>query len=61
MIDRLAQTADLVALAHPDALQGYAYPDEELAQLTGYQLMEAVNGRFTDESAWDGRSRPDGR
>ena len=53
MIDRLAQTADLVAIAHPNALQGYAYPDQELAQLTGYQLIEVVNGRFTDESGWD--------
>ena len=61
VINRLAQTTDLIALAHPDALQGYAYPDEEVAQLTGYQLMEVVNGRFTDESAWDAALWPDGR
>jgi hypothetical protein len=53
VIDRVAATSDLVAIAHPAALQGYAYSDEELQELSGYQLMEVVNGRFMTESSWD--------
>jgi hypothetical protein len=53
VISQVAGAADLVAIAHPAALQGYAYSDEELAQLSGYQLMEVVNGRFMTESSWD--------
>jgi hypothetical protein len=53
VIDCVAATSDLVAIAHPAALQGYAYSDEELQELSGYQLMEVVNGRFTTETSWD--------
>ncbi len=53
IINTVAETAELVAIAHPAALQGYAYSDAELAQLSGYQLMEVVNGRFSAESSWD--------
>src|SRR5262249_28584317 len=53
VITRVAATADVLAIAHPAALQGYAYSDEELQQLSGYQLMEVVSGRFMTESSWD--------
>ncbi|HZR23105.1 MAG TPA: hypothetical protein VFA59_05905 [Vicinamibacterales bacterium] len=53
VINRVSAGAALVALAHPAAMQGYAYSDEELQELSGYQLMEVVNGRFSTESSWD--------
>ena len=53
VIDEVRAKAALVALCHPAALQGYAYGDDELDELSGYQLMEVVNGRFTTESSWD--------
>lgn len=53
IVDQVADTAALVAIAHPAALQGYAYSDEDLRALTGYQLIEIVNGRFTTERSWD--------
>ena len=49
VVDRLKQTADLVAIAHP--LTGYK-PDD-LRKLTGYQLFEVVNGPFWADSLWD--------
>lgn len=53
VINQVAAHSALVAINHPAALQGYAYGDDELAELSGYQLMEVVNGRFTSESSWD--------
>ena len=53
VINQVSAGADLVAICHPAALQGYAYGDDELAKLSGYQLMEVVNGRFSTESSWD--------
>src|SRR5262249_12517458 len=54
VLNRLKATTDLIAIAHPAALRGYSYPDDQLRQLTGYQLLEVVNGRFESESSWDG-------
>lgn len=51
VIDRVSRTADLVALAHPDSR--YAYSDDNLRQLTGYQLIEVGNGPFASEASWD--------
>jgi hypothetical protein len=51
VIDRVAQTADLVALAHPDSR--YAYSLDNLRQLSGYQLIEVANGPFASEASWD--------
>jgi hypothetical protein len=49
ILNRVARTADLVAINHP----GTAYTDEDLRDLTGYQLMEVVNGPFGFEDLWD--------
>ncbi|OFW30146.1 MAG: hypothetical protein A3H97_24600 [Acidobacteria bacterium RIFCSPLOWO2_02_FULL_65_29] len=51
VIHRVAETADLVALAHPAARDAYTTAD--LRQLTGYHLMEVVNGPFLFEESWD--------
>ncbi len=51
IIDRVAETADLVAIAHPSSRD--AYTPEDLRLLTGYQLIEVVNGPFLFEEAWD--------
>lgn len=51
VIDRVAETADLVALAHPSSRD--AYTPADLRQLTGYHLMEIVNGPFLFEESWD--------
>jgi hypothetical protein len=51
VIDRVADTADLVAIAHPYSRD--AYTPEDLKQLTGYQLIEVVNGPFSFEESWD--------
>jgi hypothetical protein len=51
VIDRVAGTAELVAIAHPSSRD--AYTPEDLRQLTGYQLLEVVNGPFTSEEPWD--------
>lgn len=51
VIDRVAATADLVAIAHPSSRDGYTPGD--LAQLTRYHLIEVVNGPFLFEEAWD--------
>jgi len=51
VIDRVAATADLVALAHPYSRDAYALDD--LRQLTGYHLIEVVNGPFLFEDSWD--------
>ena len=51
VIDRVARTADLVALAHPSLRDAYSPGD--LRQLTGYQLMEVVNGPSAVDGVWD--------
>jgi hypothetical protein len=51
VINRVAATADLVALAHPNSRN--AYSDEDLRALTGYQLLEVVNGTHRSEEPWD--------
>ncbi len=49
MLDRVARTTDLVGINHP----GTAYSDEDLRDLTGYHLIEVVNGPFGFEDLWD--------
>jgi hypothetical protein len=51
IIDQVGATADLVALAHPGLRDGYT--EENLRSLTGYQLLEVVNGPFDAELPWD--------
>jgi hypothetical protein len=51
VIDRVKATAELVALAHPNSR--FAYTLEDLRKLTGYDLIEVVNGPFTAEDSWD--------
>jgi hypothetical protein len=51
VINRVKQGAALVALAHPNSR--YAYTTEDLSKLTGYDLIEVVNGPFTAEESWD--------
>ena len=49
VIDRVGAEADLVSLNHPNT----GYVDEDMRNLTGYQLMEIVNGPFPVEDLWD--------
>ena len=49
IIDRVGAAADLVALNHPNT----AYTEDDLRDLTGYQLLEVVNGPFPVEDVWD--------
>lgn len=51
VIDRVASTADLVGLTHPDTRNAYAIDD--LSHLTGYHYIEVVNGPFTSTAPWD--------
>jgi hypothetical protein len=51
VIDRVKRKADLVALAHPGTRGSYTA--EELQQLTGYDLIEIVNGPFAADDVWD--------
>ena len=51
VIDRVRRKTDLVALAHP-GVRG-SYTNDELQQLTGYDLIEIVNGPFMADDAWD--------
>jgi hypothetical protein len=51
VIDRVARSADLVALPHPDTRE--AYDATNLAHLTGYHLIEVVNGPFESTFPWD--------
>jgi len=53
VINRVKASAALVAINHPSALGGYSYSDDDLRQLTGYQLLEVVNGRFEADELWD--------
>lgn len=49
VIDRVARSAELVALAHPST----GYTSGDLERLTGYHMMEVVNGPFRFEESWD--------
>jgi hypothetical protein len=51
VINRVAAKADLVAIVHPESRD--AYRDEDLQVLTGYHLIEVVNGKFPHDEAWD--------
>ena len=51
IIDRVARTADLVAIAHPSLRD--AYSRDDMRRLTGYQLMEVVNGPSAVDDVWD--------
>jgi hypothetical protein len=51
IINRVAATADLVAIVHPESRN--AYDDADLQALTGYQLIEVFNGKFPHDEAWD--------
>ncbi len=51
VINRVAAGSALVGLTHPTA-RG-AYSNENLRHLTGYQLIEIVNGPFDAVDPWD--------
>ena len=51
VINRLKRTSDLVALAHPGTRD--AYTGDTLEHLTGYDLIEVINGPFVTDSVWD--------
>jgi hypothetical protein len=51
VLHRLAESSDLVALAHPPSRS--AYTPDDLRWLTGYQLLEVVNGPHRSEAPWD--------
>jgi hypothetical protein len=51
VIDRVKRKAELVALNHPTTRD--AYTEDALRSLTGYDLVEVVNGPFTAEVVWD--------
>jgi hypothetical protein len=50
ILDQVGRSADLVAIAHPFK---DAYPVGHLADLTGYQLIEVVNGPTAFDKSWD--------
>jgi len=49
IINRVGSAAELVSINHPNT----AYADDDMRNLTGYQLMEIVNGPFPVEDLWD--------
>jgi len=49
MLNRVAQTSDLLAINHPAT----AYTEQDFRDLTGYHLIEVVNGPFRFEDVWD--------
>lgn len=51
VIDRVKQQADIVALAHPTTRD--AYTTDDLEHLSGYDLIEVVNGPFAVPEIWD--------
>jgi hypothetical protein len=51
VIDRVRRKADLVSLNHPTSRD--AYDLDAIKALTGYNLIEVVNGPFTSEDVWD--------
>ena len=51
IIGRVAGTTELVAIVHPESRDAYGVP--ALQALTGYHLIEIVNGKFPHDDAWD--------
>lgn len=51
VIDRVKQQADVVALVHPATRDAYTIDDVQ--RLTGYDLIEIVNGPFAVPEVWD--------
>jgi hypothetical protein len=51
IIDLVGRESELVALAHPEGRD--AYTVEDMQRLTGYHLLEVVNGPFVGERSWD--------
>jgi hypothetical protein len=51
IIDLVGRSGDLVAIAHPEGRDAYSL--EDMRQLTGYQLIEVVNGPFIADKPWD--------
>lgn len=51
IIDLLRERSDLVAIAHPEGREAYSL--DEMRRLTGYQLIELVNGPFVADTEWD--------
>lgn len=49
VLNQVASTSALVAINHP----GTAYSEGDLRKLTGYHLMEVINGPFGFEDLWD--------
>ena len=49
LLNRVARTAALTVINHPNT----AYTDDDLRRLTGYQLMEVLNGPFAYDTSWD--------
>lgn len=49
IINRVGADAELVSINHPNT----GYVDDDMRNLTGYQLMEIVNGPFPVEDLWD--------
>lgn len=51
VVDRVKRKSDLVALAHPSTRDAYTVDD--MRALTGYDLIEVVNGPFAALDVWD--------
>lgn len=51
VIDRVKRKSELVALAHPSTRD--AYTADDMQSLTGYDLIEVVNGPFSVTDVWD--------
>ena len=49
ILDRVGSEAELVSVNHPNT----GYVEDDMRKLTGYQLMEIVNGPFPVEDLWD--------
>jgi hypothetical protein len=49
IIERVSATADLVAVSHPWS----GYSPDDMRDLSGYQLMEVINGPYYGEALWD--------
>jgi hypothetical protein len=51
IVNRLHDSAEVVVLAHPSEQRAYSRAD--LRALTGYELLEVVNGKSLATAAWD--------
>ena len=51
IIDLVGKQSDLVAIAHPEGRDAYSTSD--MQRLTGYHLLEVVNGPFVGARTWD--------